>query len=95
MTPKLSKEQKAEFFDSLQRYFQEELDSRLSEIQAGFLLEYVLQEIAPLAYNQGVEDAQKYFLARSEELTGTHFAEPLTFWKNRDGKSRTVRRKAD
>jgi uncharacterized protein (DUF2164 family) len=95
VTSKFSKEQKAELIDSLQRYFQEELDSRLSEIQAGFLLEYFLKEIAPFAYNQGVEDAQKYFLAKTEELTGTYFEEGLTFWKDRDGKSRTVRRKTD
>jgi uncharacterized protein (DUF2164 family) len=58
-------------------------------------LEYFLKEIAPFAYNQGVEDAQKYFLAKTEELTGTYFEEGLTFWKSRDGKSRVVRRKAD
>jgi uncharacterized protein (DUF2164 family) len=90
-----SKEQKAEILESLQRYFQEELDNRLSDIQAGFLLEYFLKEIAPFAYNQGVEDAQQYFIAKTEDLTGTHFEEALTFWKNRDGKSRTVRRKSD
>jgi len=38
---------------------------------------FALNEIAPFAYNQGVEDAQKYFLKTTEDLPGTCFQEPL------------------
>ena len=94
MALELSKEQKAEIVQSLQRYFREELDSELSEMQAGSFLEYLFKEITPLAYNKGVEDAQKYFLLRTEELTGTCFEEALAFWKSRES-NRTIRRKPD
>jgi uncharacterized protein (DUF2164 family) len=62
-------------------FFSEKLDSELSEIQAGFLLDYFFKEIAPFAYNQGVADAQKYLLRTGEDLLGTCFQEPLTYWE--------------
>ena len=57
------------------------------------LLEYVLNEIAPFAYNQGVEDAQKYFLRMTEDLPGTCFQEPMTYWKKQKIASGAVQRK--
>ncbi len=88
----LTKEQKAEITASIRRFVTAELDHDLSEIQAGFLLDYVLKEIGPLAYNSGVEDAQKSLLRLAEDLPGTCFEEPLTYWKTPGG-SRGVRRK--
>ena len=87
----LSKEQQAEIASSLRRYFRDELDEVLSEMRAGFLLEYIYKEIGPLAYNQGIEDAQKYFRSAAQDLPGTCFEEPLTYWKVQAGGS--VRRK--
>jgi uncharacterized protein (DUF2164 family) len=93
MTPSFSQEQKQEIVASLRRYFAEELDRELSDMQAGFLLEYFLREIAPFAYNQGVEDARKYFFRMTEDLPGACFEEPLTFWKTAKGGGRETRRK--
>src|ERR1700728_2763159 len=66
----LSKEQRQEIAASLRRYFVENFDRELSEMQAGFLLEYFLSEIAPLAYNKGVDDARRYFFTMTEDLAG-------------------------
>lgn len=88
MDTPFSKDQKAEIVSSLRRYFAENLDGDLSEMQAGFLLEYFMNEIAPFAYNKGVEDAQKYCLRMTEDLPGTCFQEPLTHWKSRNGTAR-------
>lgn len=88
MNTPFSKDQKAEIVSSLRRYFTENLDSELSEMQAGFLLEYVMNEIGPFAYNQGVDDSQKYFLRLTEDLPGTCFQEPLPHWKTRKGTAR-------
>jgi uncharacterized protein (DUF2164 family) len=93
MSTPLSKDEKAEILSSLQRYFTENLDLDLSEMQAGFLQEYFIAEIAPIAYNRGVEDAQKYFLRMTEDLPSTCFQEPMTFWKKQKGGSSAVRRK--
>ena len=65
---------------SLQKYFREELDQELSEMKARFLLEYFQKEIAPLAYNRGVKDAEQYFRTKTEDLTGICYEDPLTYW---------------
>ena len=91
MHHEFSKEQKSEITASLQRYFTENLDCELSDIQAGFLLEYVMSEIAPFAYNQGVEDARRFIATAAEDLSGACFQETLNYWKKHG--SRTVRRK--
>jgi len=93
MNTPFSKDQKGEIVSSLRRYFTENLDCDLREMQAGFLLEYILNEIAPFAYNKGVEDAQKYFLRMTEDLPGTCFQEPMTFWKIQKIASGAVLRK--
>ncbi len=93
MPPSFSKEQKAEVVSSIQRYFTENMDHDLGEMQAGFLLEYFMSEIAPFAYNQGVQDAQKYFIRVTEDLPGTCFREPLTHWETQKGSNRVVSRK--
>ena len=95
MPPSFSKEQKAEIVASMQRYYADNLDGELSEMQARFLLEYFMSEIAPFAYNQGVEDAQKYFLGVTQDLPGTCFHEALTYWKTQKGAGRAVRRKPE
>jgi len=94
MTP-FSKEQKTEIVSSIQRYFTADLDLDLSEMQAGFLLEYFMNEIAPYAYNKGVEDAQEYFIRMTEDLPNTCFQEPMGHWKTSKAAGRTVRRKPD
>ena len=94
MALELSKEQREELKTSLRRYFTENLEEELSDMQAGFLLEYIASEIAPLAYNRGVEDAQKYLQQKLEDLPGTCFQEQLAFWKNSPrNEAREVRRK--
>ncbi len=81
MAIEFSKEEIEQLVPSLQKYFKEELEQELSAMRARFLLEYFLKEIAPLAYNQGVKDAELYFRARVEDLPGICFEEPLTYWR--------------
>jgi uncharacterized protein (DUF2164 family) len=92
MPASLSNEQKSEVVASLRRFFTEELDQDLSEMRAAFVLDYILTEIAPVAYNQGVEDARKYLASAAEDLPGVCFEEALTYWK-RQGGGREIRRK--
>jgi uncharacterized protein (DUF2164 family) len=92
MSLSLSKEQKAEVIGSIRRFFSEKLELELSELQAGFLLDYFSAEIAPFAYNEGVADAQNFLVRLREDLPSTCFEEPLTYWHG-DEKSPRVRRK--
>ncbi|MCW0217182.1 MAG: DUF2164 domain-containing protein [Prosthecobacter sp.] len=93
MSTNLSKIQQAEIVSSLQRYAAKELDCELGDVQAGLFLDYILQEIGPFAYNQGVEDAKTFLAAKMEDLSGTCFEEGLTYWHKPAAGTRTVRRK--
>lgn len=80
MSIELTKEEVAAVIPSLQRYAREELETELSEMRAKFLLEYILKEVGPFAYNRGVADAEAYLRARVEDLPGTCFEPALTYW---------------
>ena len=88
MAIELNKQEIAEIVPSLQKYFREELEMDLSEMHAKFFLNYIMKEIAPVAYNKGVEDAERYFRARTEELAGSCFEPPLTFWPEKAGRKK-------
>ena len=83
MALELRKQEIADIIPSLRRYFREELEQELSEMQAKFLLNYFLKEIAPFAYNKGVSDAESFFRSKIEDLSGTCFEPGLTFWLKR------------
>ncbi len=88
---RVSPEQREALVHSLRRYCTEKLDRELMAMEAGFFLEYLFSELGPFPYNMGVEDAQRYFLARSEEMPSVCFEEGLTWWKGE--KAGAVRRK--
>ena len=57
MTLKLDKTLNPQLHASLQRYCSQELDTDIGELQASFLLDFILQEIGPHIYNQAIRDA--------------------------------------
>jgi uncharacterized protein (DUF2164 family) len=91
MSLPLSKEQKAEAIQSIRRFASEKLDLQLSELQAESFLDYFFKEVGPFAFNEGVTEAQKFLLRFGEDLPGTCFREPMTFWE--ESGSKVVRRK--
>jgi uncharacterized protein (DUF2164 family) len=89
MPVKLTPDQRKQAIHSISRYLQEELEQEIGEMQAGFLLDYLLTEIAPIAYNQGVGDARRYLEEKMEDLTGTCFEHEMTYWQQKlSGKKR-------
>ena len=80
MNLQISKEETGQLVASNQKDIREELDHEIGELQAKLLLEYVLKEIGPFAYNQGVRDAEDYLRLRIEDLQGTCFQQGLTYW---------------
>ncbi len=80
MAIELTKTEKADIIYSIQKFFREELEMEISEMKAGFLLNYFMKEIAPFAYNKGVKDAESYFRGKVEDLSATCFEEGLTYW---------------
>jgi uncharacterized protein (DUF2164 family) len=83
MPIELDKQQTQDCVASLQTYFRKELDEEIGEMKAKFLLNYILKEIAPLAYNQGVKDAEMFFRAKIEDLPATCFEDGLTYWQTK------------
>jgi len=53
---------------TIQTYFQDERDETIGDLQAGFVLDFVLKEIGPAIYNQGLRDAQARLRVVVEDL---------------------------
>ena len=85
MATELTAAERAEALASLRRYFSVELELELSELRATLLLDYLLKELGPLAYNRGVQDAERFFRQRLEDLPATCFEAPFPHWRRRRG----------
>ena len=83
MSLELTAQESQEAMHSLKRYFTTELDVELSDLKAKLLLDYVMKELAPLAYNRGVADADSFFRNKLEDLTATCFEPGLTYWQKK------------
>jgi len=76
----LSDEAKTQAVASIRRYFAEQLDQEVGDLQAGLLLDFVLKEIAPSVYNAAIVDAQGYLRDRVADLDGACFAPEFGYW---------------
>lgn len=65
---KLSEENKREMKFKIVKYFSEERGEELGELASQILLDFFLEELAPHAYNQGIEDAQAHMSGAIEDL---------------------------
>ena len=57
---KLAKEKRDEMVLAIKQYFSKERDEEIGDLAAGLILEFVLEELAPEFYNQGVSDSRRY-----------------------------------
>lgn len=89
MTIQLSDEAKKHATASLRRYCSEELEIELTGIQATMLLNFVLAEVAPTAYNAGVAAAEAFLRDRLADLEATCSEQEFAYWP----KGTSVRRK--
>jgi uncharacterized protein (DUF2164 family) len=71
MSVQFSDEARKQAIASLQRYCAEHLEIELTSIQATMLLNFVLAEIAPTAYNTGVAAAEAFLRDRLADLEAT------------------------
>lgn len=65
---KLSKEKREDMLSAIKYYFDKERDEELGDLAANLILDFIIKELAPEFYNQGVYDSQKYMGDRVEEL---------------------------
>ncbi|EGO63679.1 DUF2164 domain-containing protein [Acetonema longum] len=66
----LSKEAKADIINSIKQFFLQERDEKLSDFKANIILEFILADIAPRIYNQGIQDACRFMSEKVEDMYG-------------------------
>lgn len=65
---KISKKDKEEMKNHIVNYFSEERDEDLGELASQLLLDFFIEELAPYAYNKGIEDAYVYMKDKADDL---------------------------
>lgn len=86
MAIEISKEAHKTALASIQRYFAENMDDEIGNLEAGELLGFFLKEIGPAIYNQAVADAQTRMQARVMELDIEIHEEEFQYWTQRKRK---------
>lgn len=76
----LSPDTRKQIIASLQRYFAENMDEEIGDLQADLLLDYVLGEIGLTVYNRAIADAKAYFLLKTDDLDGTCYEPEFGYW---------------
>ena len=90
VTLELTKQQRSDAIASMQRYFEENLDP-IGDMPAGLLLNFLLEEIGPLIYNQAISDAQTRLTQRVADLNGELYADEFQYWPRADAKRKSRR----
>jgi uncharacterized protein (DUF2164 family) len=80
----LSKEDRQQAIASIERYFREHHDEVIGNVAAAGLLGFLIAEIGPTIYNQGVADAQKRIQARAADLDFEVHEETFSYWRKLD-----------
>ncbi|HEY8890039.1 MAG TPA: DUF2164 domain-containing protein [Clostridium sp.] len=65
---KLTKEKKEEMISEIKNYFLNEREEELGDLSSNLMLNFIIEELAPEFYNQGVYDSYKYMCDRNEDL---------------------------
>lgn len=63
-----SKDERTILVQRLRLYFKEELDQKIGQFDAEFLLDFLSEEIGPYFYNRGLYDAQAILVSRIENV---------------------------
>lgn len=65
---KLTKEKKEDMIAGIKRYYLNERDEEIGDLASNLMLSFIMEELAPEFYNQGVMDSYKFISERSEDL---------------------------
>ena len=80
----LSKDDRQQAINSIERYFLANMDEKIGNVAAGALLGFFLQEVGPSIYNRGVADAQERLQARIGELDFEVHEGEFAYWQQFD-----------
>ena len=65
---KLTKEQRTEMIAAIKHYFLKNREEEIGDLQAGLVLDFIVEELALEFYNQGVSDSYTYMKDTIEDL---------------------------
>lgn len=90
MSIELAKEIRTRAVASIQRYFRENMEEPIGNMDAEALLDFFLQEIGPVAYNKAVMDVQERLQVRVSEIDIEVHEDEFPYWRRaeRQGKSK-------
>jgi uncharacterized protein (DUF2164 family) len=91
ITLELSKQARAAAIASIQRYFEENLPEPIGDLPAGLLLNFFLEDVAPVIYNQAISDAQTRLQQRLADLSGELYADEFQHWPKVDARRKSRR----
>jgi uncharacterized protein (DUF2164 family) len=84
MAIELTKEDRAQAVQSIERYFKENMEEKIGNVAAGALLGFLLEEIGPSIYNKAVADVQERLQARVADLDFEVHEEEFSYWRKFD-----------
>ena len=87
----LDRNTRAEAVASLQRYFEENLPDPIGTLPAGMLLDFFVEEVGPVIYNQAIADAQARMQRTVADLSGDLYEKPLGYWPRLDARRKPKR----
>lgn len=86
MSIEVSKQQREAAVASIRQYAERNLEEPMGELAAGLLLDFFLQDIGPVVYDNAVSDVQARLQARTAELDGELYEAPFTYWQQQASK---------
>lgn len=81
MDLKFLKDTEKQMISSVMRYFEENFDDELTDLQAKLLLDFFVKEIGPNIYNGAIKDAQAVMMEYVSDLEGTCFQKEFGYWE--------------
>ena len=67
-TFKITKEQHDDMIAAIKHYILKKREEEIGDLQAGLMLDFIVEELAPEFYNQGVLDSYAYMKDTIEDL---------------------------
>lgn len=66
----LSKEVRAKMVEEIKKFFLNERDEEIGDLAAMLMLDFIVDTLSPVFYNQGIQDCASYMKDKLEDLYG-------------------------
>ena len=77
----LPKDKEARIMESIKQYFKENLENEIGDLKASLLLDYFMNEIGPVIYNQAIIDAQTFMTEKINDLDSSCYHPEFMYCK--------------